>query len=61
MNPMTNNLERNEGLRILARIIAEAYLADNQRNIRTTTRGRTKKDEDLFRASRNSPNRKRSH
>ena len=34
--PMSENLGRDEGLRVLARIIAKAYLADNTRDVETT-------------------------
>jgi len=42
--------EPKEGLRILARIIARAYLADNQGNhkMMARTRKRVKKDESLL-------------
>ena len=52
--PMAENLERNEGLRILARIIAKAYLADNEHGVRgTKTLKKGKKDERISGTSRN--------
>ena len=42
---MSENLERNEGLKILARIIAKAYLADSKCDVEITkTQGRIKRD-----------------
>ena len=57
---MVEELERNEGLRVLARIIANAHLAACQRNATTAkTQGRNKKDESIPRIKRNRPHGKR--
>lgn len=57
---MEERLERSEGLRALARIIARAYLADVQRGLMAdkAIEGK-KKSESVSRTKRNSPNRKR--
>ena len=55
--------ESKEGLRILARIIARAYLADNQGNNTTMarTRKRVEKDENLPGTMRNNSDGKGSY
>ena len=52
-----------QGLRILARIIARAYLADTQAEDTGVAKPRrkVKKDENIHRARRNSPDGKGSH
>ena len=57
---MMERLQETEGLRVLARIIAAAYLADNERSARgTTKRDEGKKDEGISRTRRNSSDGKR--
>jgi len=54
---MSENFGRNEGLQVLARIIAKAYLADSRCDVGTAkTCEEGKKDERISRTGRNSPN-----
>ena len=54
--------ESKEALRILARIIARAYLADNEgNNTMTRTRKKVKKDESLRRATQSNSDGEGSH
>jgi len=52
---MSENFERNEGLKVLARIIAKAYLAETQDDKEVPKiQERVKRDEDISRTSRDS-------
>lgn len=63
MTPEQSTTDLNmDGLRILARIIGRAYLADNRHDVKVVKmQGRIKKDESVSRTGRNSPNGKRSN